>query len=55
MTKQVVFESCDQPINIMHFVYMMHTNHLGDSGMKYNPGINSAHGKTPAKENRVMR
>jgi len=33
---------------------MMHTNHLGDSGMKYNPGINIAHGKIPAKENTEM-
>lgn len=30
----------------------MHTNHLGDSGMKYSPGINIAQGKTPViKEN----
>jgi hypothetical protein len=32
----------------------MHTNHLGDSGMKCSPGINIAQGKTPEKENRVM-
>lgn len=33
---------------------MMHTNHLGDSGMKYRPGINTAHGKIPEKQNREM-
>jgi hypothetical protein len=32
----------------------MHTNHLGDSGMKCSPGISIAQGKIPEKENRVM-
>lgn len=29
---------------------MIHTNHLGDSGMKYSPGINIPQGRTPAKK-----
>lgn len=35
---------------------MMHTNHLGDSGMKYSPGINIAQGKIPKKniENKMV-
>ena len=28
----------------------MRTNHLGDSGMKNNPGINTVQGKIPAME-----
>lgn len=34
----------------------MHTNHLGDSGMKYSPGINIAQGKIPKKniENKMV-
>lgn len=29
---------------------MIHTNHLGDSGMKNNPGIKTVQGKIPATE-----
>lgn len=33
---------------------MIHTNHLGDSGMKNNPGINTVQGKIPAAEQKIF-
>lgn len=33
---------------------MIHTNHLGDSGIKNSPGINAVQGKIPAKEKYML-
>jgi len=47
---QIVIEIIQLLYNILSTI---HTNHLGDSGMKYSPGISIPHGITPAKEKKL--